>query len=235
MRSNPPDHERSWRREDIFLPVRGPRVRAAAPQIQVAEAAYTAEISVPPQLRPVAAASREPARARKKASPAESTFELSISAAASSRQSRTNMESSPIFSVKPPFSEIRRMILRRRLFVIFREPKAISTTVPTIWQVSEVMNPDMISERLTEKNITAAEKRSMINADLKGILMPLLQQAAEARYMSILTINASKNSLSKVTPPLALYSSVHDRVISMTELSSENIQHSQERIFIFVQ
>jgi hypothetical protein len=53
----------------------------------------------------------------------------------------------------------------------------------------------------------------MIKADLKGILIPLLQQAAEARYMSILTINASKNSLIKITPLLALYSSVKDRVI----------------------
>ena len=132
MRRNPPNQERSWFREDIFLPVRDPKVRAAAPQIKVDNAAYTPEIFVPPQLKPVAAASSDPAKARKKASPVESTFELSISAAASSRQRRTNMEKSPIFKCKLPFSEIRRMILRRRLFVIFSEPKTTRTTVPII-------------------------------------------------------------------------------------------------------
>lgn len=65
---------------------------------------------------------------------------------------------------------------------------------------------DIMSERLREINMTAVENRSIINADLKGILILLLQQAAEARYMSILTINARKNSLIKVTPPKLIYS-----------------------------
>ena len=63
MRNSPPVHERSWFREDIFLPVREPRISAAAPHMNTAAAAPAADISEPPQLSPVAAASREPARA----------------------------------------------------------------------------------------------------------------------------------------------------------------------------
>ncbi len=68
------------------------------------------------------------------------------------------------------------------------------------------MNSEIMSERLREINMTTVEKRSIIKADLRGIFIPLLQQAEEARYMSILTINARKNSLNKITPPKSLYS-----------------------------
>ena len=50
-----------------------------------------------------------------------------------------------------------------------------------IWQVCEDMISEIKSERETEKNITAAEKLSIMKADLIGILMPLLQQEADAR------------------------------------------------------
>ena len=88
-------------------------------------------------------------------------------------------------------------MLRIMLLVIFSVPIEISTTVPMIWIVCEVIKPEMKSERVTEINNTAAENISITNAELKGIFTPLLQQAAAARYMSILTINARKNSLSK--------------------------------------
>ena len=181
MRNNPPVHERSWFREDIFLPVREPRISAAAPHMNTAAAAPAADISEPPQLSPVAAASREPARARTAASPMDSTFELSISTAESSRQSLTKTDSSPIFREIPSLSEIRLMMFRRMLFAIFSEPIVISTTVPMIWIVRDVINPEIISERVTEINKIAAENISIMKAELRGILTPLLQQAAAAR------------------------------------------------------
>ncbi len=105
---------------------------AAAPQIKVAKAAYISEIFVLPQLRPVAATSRELVRARKKASHVERSFESSISTAALLKQKFIKIEISPIFNEKLPFSEIWRMILRIRLFIILSVPKAISNTVPII-------------------------------------------------------------------------------------------------------
>ena len=180
MRNNPPVHERSWFREDIFLPVREPRISAAAPHMNTAAAAPAADISEPPQLSPVAAASREPAMARTAASPMDSTFELSISTAESSRQSLTKTESSPIFREIPSLS-ICLMMLRSMLFAIFSEPIVISTTVPMIWIVWDVINPEIISERVTEINKIAAENISIMKAELRGILTPLLQQAAAAR------------------------------------------------------
>ena len=180
MRNNPPVHERSWFREDIFLPVREPRISAAAPHMNTAAAAPAADISEP-QLSPVAAASREPARARTAASPMDSTFELSISTAESSRQSLTKTESSPIFREIPSLSEIRLMMFRSMLFAIFSEPIVISTAVPMIWIVWDVINPEIISERVTEINKIAAENISIMKAELSGILTPLLQQAAAAR------------------------------------------------------
>ncbi len=205
MRNSPPVHEKSWFREDIFLPVREPSISAAAPQMNTAAAAPAADIFVPPQLRPVAAASREPAMARTAASPMDSTLELSISTAESSRQSLTNTDSSPIFTEIPSFSEIRRIMLRSMLFAIFSEPMVIRKAVPMTWTVWDVIKPEIISERVTEINKTAAENISIMSAELRGIFTPLLQQAAAARYMSILTMNARKNSFSKINTSAVSY------------------------------
>ncbi len=73
------------------------------------------------------------------------------------------------------------MMFRRILFAIFSEPIVISTTVPMIWIVWDVINPEIISERVTEINKIAAENISIMKAELRGILTPLLQQAAAAR------------------------------------------------------
>ena len=85
IRSSPPAHEKSWRREDIFLPVTEPRKSAVPPHINAAVNAAKGDISLYPQLIPVAAESSELARASAAASPAEIRFEWSISAAVSSR------------------------------------------------------------------------------------------------------------------------------------------------------
>ena len=71
--------------------------------------------------------------------------------------------------------------------------------------VWEVMKPEIISERVTEINKTAAENISIMSAELRGIFTPLLQQAATARYMSILTMNARKNSFSKINTSAVSY------------------------------
>jgi hypothetical protein len=53
-----------------------------------------------------------------------------------------------------------------------------------------------------EINKTEAENISITSAELKGIFTLLLQQAAAARYMSMLTIKARKISFStNITPP----------------------------------
>ena len=189
------------------MPVIEPSRMAAAPDTKAAAEAYTADIPEPPQLSPVAAESREPARARTAAAPVDNTFEESISAAESSRQSLRNMDSSPIFREIPSFSRICLIMLLRRLFAMFIEPMKMSTAVPMIWIIRGSVKHRSISERVREINKTAAENISIMKAELTGILTPLLQQAAEARYMSILTINARNISFSKINTSAVSYAS----------------------------
>lgn len=81
----PPTHEKSCRSEAIFLPVRFPRKIARNPQINAKIDVISGLILSKPLLSPIAAESNELARASAAASAAERIFELSKSAAVSSR------------------------------------------------------------------------------------------------------------------------------------------------------
>ena len=91
----PPTHERSRFREDIFLPVRLPRMIAAAPVKSVSSEVVRGAESESPQPIPVAAQSSELAAASAKASRTERDFELSVSAAVSSKYRRITRLNEP--------------------------------------------------------------------------------------------------------------------------------------------
>jgi hypothetical protein len=72
-------------------------------------------------------------------------------------------------------------MFRKRLLAMFIEPMVRSTKVPMIWIVCDETNTVIRSERLTDTQSIPVENRSIINAELSGIFMPSLQQAADAR------------------------------------------------------
>ena len=181
------------------MPTIEPRISAAAPHTKVIAEAESGDISPYPQLSPVAAESRELARARAAASPADSTFEQSLSAAVSSMHSFT-MRGLPLsFSSSSPLSAMRRTRLRNRLFAMVAEPMMMSTASPAVRHISVGRARQIMSENVMEIPSTAADIRSMTAADRSGIRIPLLQQAAAARNMWMLIFTERKSSYSKIS------------------------------------
>lgn len=83
--------------------------------------------------------------------------------------------------------------------MIVRSPIKIRTAMPAIWHISTGIKLPKSSENFSEIPRTAAPIRLIMAAEKAGIRIPLLQYAAAARYVSILTIKARKISLCKFT------------------------------------
>ncbi len=126
----PPTHEKSWCSEEIFFPVRLPRRMAINPQKTAQTDVLRGDVTENPLLSPIAAESNELASARAAASTAERLFELSKSAAVSSKYSFRTIGLFPIFIEISPFSERRSPRLRTRLLKIVTAP--IKVSIPTL-------------------------------------------------------------------------------------------------------
>lgn len=152
-----------------------PRYIAEIPQIKAKIAENTGDIPEKPLLRPVAAESSELAIARAAASPAERVFELSVSAAVSSRYS-LKMSGQPFsFSDSSPLSEICLTSERIRLLRMVTAPMKESTPAPAIRQISAEINAPRKPDSAVAAPRTAAQMKLMINADENGMRIELLQ------------------------------------------------------------
>lgn len=200
----PPSHEKSWLREDIFLPVIPPIITAAKPAANVIIETAEVFMSVNPQESPIAAESSELARASIEASPAVSTLEWSVSADVSSRY---KLITSPIpFILRDilPHSERRLNILLAILLKIVINPIKVSTIRPPVRKIEGGIKPPIKSEKVREKPSIPPLIRLITAAEETGIFISLLLYAAAARYVSILTARARKISLYIVTLPFVL-------------------------------
>ena len=167
IRISPPAHERSWKREDIFIPAKVPRVRAVSPTARVQRKAQREETS-PGALSPAAAQSKEPARAMAAASGTDRDF-ASVSGSGEVPE-------------------------ERRLFTIFAMPRTARTVQLSISHCMSVTAPQIRPETVTDSHMTEAQIRAMTAAERGGMRMPRAQQAEDERNMSMLTTTASISS-----------------------------------------
>lgn len=197
MRKAPPSHDKSYLDDDSFFPVMLPAAIAANPAINERTAVLNGRILQNPQLSPVAAESSELASARAAASAADRDFELSISAAVSSRYSLITKPLLPVRSENSPFSDRCFTRMRTRLLNIVITPIDVRTISPSVRKSAAGINSPAISDKRIDNPSTAALIRLITAADVIGIFMPLLQYAAATRYVSKLTMNARMISCSK--------------------------------------
>jgi len=156
------------------LPVIPPRSTAIKPAAKVRRATAEVFMSVNPQEIPIAAESRELARASIEASLAESTLELSISADVSSRY---RLITRPIpFILRDILlpSERRFTILLTILLKIVIIPMNDRIIRPPVRKIEGGIKPPIKSEKVRESPRIPALIRLITAADEAGIFISLL-------------------------------------------------------------